>query len=138
MVRYLIRRLFWAAFLFIAVTLVTYIIFFLIPADPARLAAGKGASPDQIERVRHFLGLDKPVWYQYGLFLKRLGIDASLGRSFATRIDINTIIKSAAPVTACLVFGGAILWMLIAVPAGLLSAPRPRPLGDPLVRGVVS
>jgi peptide/nickel transport system permease protein len=137
MVRYLIRRLFWAAVLFIAVTFVTYIIFFLIPADPARLAAGKGASPDQIERVRHFLGLDKPVWYQYGLFLKRLVIDGSLGRSFATRIDINTIIKSAAPVTACLVFGGAILWMLIALPAGILSALRPRSIGDRIVMGFV-
>src|SRR3954447_19258593 len=104
MVRYLIRRLFWAGILFIAVTFVTYVIFFLIPADPAQLAAGKAASPEQIERVRHFLGLDKPIWYQYGLFLKRLVIDGSLGRSFATRIDINTIVKNAAPVTGALVF----------------------------------
>jgi len=64
MVRYLIRRLFWAAILFIVVTFVTYIIFFVIPADPAKQAAGKVASPEQIERVRHYLGLDKPVWYQ--------------------------------------------------------------------------
>src|SRR3954454_6241603 len=119
MVRYLIRRLFWAAVLFVVVTMVTYIIFFLIPADPARLAAGKGASPDEIERVRHFLGLDKPVWYQYGLFLKRLLFESSLGRSFATRISINEIIRNAAPVTAGLVIGGAILWMLISVPAGI-------------------
>src|SRR5579862_5992894 len=115
MVRYLIRRLFWAAVLFIVITMVTYIIFFLIPADPARLAAGKAATPAQIERVRHFLGLDKPVWYQYGLFLKRLVIDHSLGRSFANRESINEVIRRAAPVTASLVFGGAILWMLISV-----------------------
>src|SRR4051794_37536929 len=137
MLRYLIRRLFWAMVLFLAVTLVTYIIFFLIPADPARLAAGKGASPDQIVRVRHFLGLDRPVWYQYGLFLKRLLIEGSLGRSFATRIEVNEIIPTAARVTAGLVFGGAILWMLTSVPAGILSALRPRSIGDRIVMGFV-
>src|SRR5689334_10519760 len=116
MLRYLIRRIFWAAVLFVAITLVTYIIFFLIPADPARLAAGKAATPDQIARVRHFLGLDKPVWYQYLLFLKRLVIDHSLGHSFANRQSINDVIRNAAPVTASLVFGGAILWMLVSLP----------------------
>jgi peptide/nickel transport system permease protein len=137
MVRYLIRRLFWAAVLFIVITMVTYIIFFLIPADPARLAAGKAATPDQIIRVRHFLGLDKPVWYQYGLFLKRLVIDHSLGRSFANRDSINEVIRRAAPVTATLVFGGAILWMLIALPVGILSALRPRSIGDRISMGFV-
>src|SRR4029079_1285338 len=91
MVRYLIRRLFWAVVLFIAVTFVTYVIFFLIPADPAALAAAKAATPEDIERVRHFLGLDKPVWYQYGLFLKRLVIDGSLRQSLTHRGEINTI-----------------------------------------------
>jgi peptide/nickel transport system permease protein len=137
MVRYLIRRLFWAAVLFVVITLVTYIIFFLIPADPARLAAGKAATPEQIARVRHFLGLDKPVWYQYGLFLKRLVIDHSLGRSFANRESINEVIRRAAPVTASLVFGGAILWMLIALPVGILSALRPRSIGDRISMGFV-
>ena len=137
MVRYLIRRLFWAAILFIVVTFVTYIIFFVIPADPAKQAAGKVASPEQIERVRHYLGLDKPVWYQYGLFLKRLVLEGSLGHSFANRSSVNEIIKAAAPVTAGLVFGGAILWMMVALPAGILSALRPRSLGDRVVMGFV-
>jgi peptide/nickel transport system permease protein len=54
----------------------------------------------------------------------------SLGRSYATRQPVTEIIKDAAPVTASLVFGGAILWMLIAVPVGILSALRPRSLLD--------
>jgi peptide/nickel transport system permease protein len=137
MVRYLIRRLFWAAVLFIVITLVTYVIFFLIPADPARLAAGKAATPEQIARVRHFLGLDKPVWYQYYVFLKRLVWEHSLGRSFANRESINEVIRRAAPVTASLVFGGAILWMLIALPVGILSALRPRSIGDRVSMGFV-
>ena len=68
--------LLWAGVLFFAVTIVTFVIFFIIPADPARLAAGQRATPDEIARARHFLGLDRPVPVQYALFLKRLVLDA--------------------------------------------------------------
>jgi len=135
--RYLIRRLFWAVVLFIAVTVVTYVIFFLVPSDPARLAAGKAATQADIERVRIFLGLDKPVWEQYLEFLKRLVIDRSLGTSFANRQSVNSIVADAAPVTASLVAGGAVLWLLVSIPAGILSALRPRSLADRVVMGFV-
>ena len=54
----------------------------------------------------------------------------SLGRSFATRQDVNSVVGRSAPVTASLVLGGAIMWMLIALPLGILSALRPRSLLD--------
>lgn len=130
MFRYLIRRLLWAGVLFIAVTMVTYCIFFIIPADPARLAVGQRATPETVARARHFLGLDKPVPVQYALFMKRLVIHHSLGRSFTNRQDVNAVILAAAPVTASLVLGGVILWMTIALPIGILSALRPRSLLD--------
>ena len=140
MTRYIVRRLLWAVVLFIAVTFVTYVIFFIIPVDPARLVAGKAASPADIERASHFLGLDRPWYVQYGKFLYRLspvGWDGgpelkapSLGESFANRQHVNDIVWAAAPVTASLVFGGALLWMLVALPIGILSALRPRSLLD--------
>jgi len=130
----------WAGVLFLAVTIVSYIIFFLVPAEPARLMAGPQAGPDTVARVRKQMGLDDPVVVQYGRFLGDLmpvsfdgGVHLkppSLGRSYATRQPVTEIIKDAAPVTAALVFGGAILWMLIAVPVGILSALRPRSLVD--------
>jgi peptide/nickel transport system permease protein len=140
MYRYLIRRLLWAGVLFLSVTIVSYIIFFLVPAEPARLMAGPQAPPDQVARIRKQMGLDDPVYVQYGRFLggmMPISFDGgphlkapSLGRSYATRQPVTEIIKDAAPVTASLVFGGAILWMLIAVPIGILSALRPRSLLD--------
>ncbi|HSL65050.1 MAG TPA: ABC transporter permease [Gaiellaceae bacterium] len=140
MFRYLIRRVLWAAVLFVAVTIVTYIIFFITPADPAKLVAGRGATEADIERARKFIGLDDPVPVQYWHFLSRLMpisfVDGphlkepSLGFSFATRQDVNDIVMAAAPVTASLVFGGAIAWMLVSVPVGILSALRPRSLFD--------
>jgi peptide/nickel transport system permease protein len=128
--RYLIRRILWAIVLFVAVTVVTYVIFFIIPADPARQACGQRATPECIKRAATFLGTDKPVYVQYGKFMKRLIIDHDLGRSFTNRQSVNHVVGTAAPVTASLVFGGAIMWLLIALPVGILSALRPRSLLD--------
>jgi peptide/nickel transport system permease protein len=128
--QYLVRRLLWAIVLFIAVTLVTYVIFYIIPADPARLACGQRATQDCVERAAKFLGTDQPVYVQYGKFLKRLVLEQNLGRSFTNRQSVNEVVGQAAPVTASLVFGGAIFWMLLAIPIGILSALRPRSLLD--------
>ena len=130
MIRYIIRRLLWAVVLFIAITLLTYVIFFMIPADPARKACGQLVTPACVKQARKNLGLDKPVYVQYGRFLKRVVIDRSLGHSFANRQDVNTIIARAAPVTASLVFGGAILWLAIGLLVGIFSALKPRSLLD--------
>jgi peptide/nickel transport system permease protein len=129
-VRYLARRLIWAAVLFIAVTLVAYVLFFLIPNDPARLVAGKAATDADVKRAAHFLGTDRPFYVQYGKFLDRLIIHQNLGYSFTNRQSVNSLVGNAAPVTASLVLGGAVFWMLLALPIGILSALRPRSLLD--------
>ncbi len=130
MIRYLIRRLLWALVLFIAVTFVTYVIFFLVPANPARLAAGQTATPERIAEVEKFLGLDRPVHIQYLKFLDRIVTEGSLGQSFVTRQSVNEKIYDAAPVTASVVFGAMILVLSIAIPLGIFSALRPRSLLD--------
>jgi peptide/nickel transport system permease protein len=130
MSRYLIRRVLWACLLFLAVTLVTFVIFYVIPADPARQACGQRATPECVARARHFFGTDRPVLVQYGRFLDRLVVHHSLGHSFTNRQDVTGQILQAAPVTASLVFGGAVIWLLISIPVGILSALRPRSLLD--------
>jgi len=130
MLQYLIRRLLWAGVLFLAVTIVTYVIFFLVPANPARLAAGQSATPERVREVEKFLGLDQPVYVQYGNFLKRLVLEGSLGQSFLTRQSVNEEILRAAPITASLVFGAMIMVLMLAIPLGILSALRPRSLLD--------
>ncbi len=130
MFQYLIRRLLWACVLFLAVTMVTYVIFFLVPASPARLAAGQSATPERVAEVEEFLGLNDPIYVQYGSFLKRLVLEGSLGQSFVTRQSVNEEIFRAAPITASLVFGGMIMVLLVAIPLGIFSALRPRSLLD--------
>ncbi len=118
--------------LFVAVTAVTYIIFFTIPADPARLACGQRASQTCVRAAAAFIGTDQPVYVQYARFLDRLVVHHSLGRSFVNRRAVNEEVFTAAPVTGSLVLGGMVLWLLIAVPIGVLSAVRPRSLLDRL------
>jgi len=132
MAQFFIRRLFWAIFLFLVATILTYLIFYVIPADPAALAAGKGATQAEVERVRHFLHLDEPIYQQYWNFLWNLVYHQSLGRSFANRQSVDYLIGQDAPVTASLVFGGAVFWLTLSIPIGILSALRPRSILDRL------
>src|SRR5690348_14907290 len=130
MTAFLIRRIFWAIFLFLVATIITYLIFWVIPSDPAALAAGKSATPADIARVRHFLHLDEPIWKQYGRFVWQLVRHGSLGESFVNRQTVDSIIGKDAPVTASLVFGGAVFWLALSIPVGILSALRPRSILD--------
>src|SRR4029077_19849667 len=110
MFRYLVRRLLWAFVMLIAVTIVTYIIFYAIPADPARLACGQRATPECITRAAHYLRPARPLYVQYGKFFGRLMPisfsggphlkQPNLGRSFTNRQSVNYVIGQAAPVTA--------------------------------------
>jgi peptide/nickel transport system permease protein len=131
MLRYLVRRTLWAILVFVAVTFVTFVIFFMAPNDPARVACGgQQARAPCIAIARERLGLDKPIPVQYFHFVKHLVVDRSLGNSMASRERINRTILDAAPVTASLVFGGAVLWMVIGLLVGVYSALRPRSLLD--------
>jgi peptide/nickel transport system permease protein len=129
--RYLIRRILWAIFLFFIITFVTFVIFFMAPNDPARaMCGGDQASRQCLLTATEKLGLDKPVLVQYFKYLDRLVVHQDLGTSYATGQSINQKIKMAAPVTASLVFGGAVLWMIIGLSVGIYSALRPRSLID--------
>ena len=131
MFRYLIRRILWAIFLFFVITFVTFVIFFMAPNDPARaMCGGDQASRQCLLTATEKLGLDKPVLVQYLKYLDRLVVHHDLGTSYATGQSINQKIKMAAPVTASLVFGGAVLWMIIGLSVGIYSALRPRSLID--------
>jgi peptide/nickel transport system permease protein len=127
---YIVRRLFWAFFLFLVATILTYVIFFVIPTSPAELAAGKAAKPAIVAHIAHELHLDLPIYQQYWLFLWNMLRHASLGYSFRFGTSVRWVVAQDAPVTASLVFGGAFFWTLLAIPTGILSALRPRSILD--------
>src|SRR5260221_11752673 len=126
MTRYLIRRVLWSVLLFLVVTFVTYVIFFLVPAHPETAVAGRNATPADVKRAAHFIGVDRPGYIQYGRFLRRLIVDRSLGFSFATRQQENSIVVAAAPITASLVIGGSVPVLRVSFPVRAARALEPR------------
>ena len=112
-------------------TLIVYVIFFLIPADPARLTGvGLSASPTVLAQIRSTLHLDVPFFQQYWIFVWNIIRHQSLGYSFQNGESVRWILGQDARVTASLVFGGVVLWLVIAIPVGILSALKPRSLFD--------
>jgi len=129
MMRFLIRRILWGALIVWLVATMVFAIFFVAPRDVARLIAGRQASEQTLELVRRRLGLDEPVHVQYQRFLGRL-IRGDLGESFLTSEPVTSVIRRDFPVTASLAFGGAVLWLLIGIGAGVTAATRPRSAVD--------
>jgi peptide/nickel transport system permease protein len=129
------------AFVLLFITLVSYLIFFkLPPGDPAVHFAGKQPTPEAIAEVNKQFGLDKPFAVQYGLFVKRifLGDDygwPGLGFSFNTRSALKPIILDRLTVTLQLAFGAALVWILLGIPIGVLSALRPHSPMDRFAMG---
>jgi peptide/nickel transport system permease protein len=125
---YTIRRLIWAAAVVLVVTMVTFLIFFLMPpGDPALRFAGRAASPETIQRIREDFGLDKPWYHQYGIFVKNLFTGdewgwPGLGFSYDTRIPVREELLNRLPRTLLLIGGAAILWVLMGLTIGIISA----------------
>ena len=126
MTSYLVRRVAWAGLLFLVMSFITYLIFFVIPTEASTI--GRGQASETID-LRTVIPLEGSLLQEYGQWVGRV-LQGDLGYSYVTRRDVSEIILQAAPVTASLVLGGAIVWMLIAIPVGLLSAMRPRSLVD--------
>jgi peptide/nickel transport system permease protein len=130
-IAYIVRRVFWAIWLFFVATLITYVIFFLIPSNPSRITgAGLAATPAIYQRIRSELHLDVPSYQQYWIFVWNIIRHQSLGYSYRYGASVRWIIGQDARVTASLVFGSAFIWLALSVPIGILSALRPRSLAD--------
>jgi peptide/nickel transport system permease protein len=141
MVRYIIRRLLYLILVMFVITLVTYLIFYVLPSgDPAIRFAGKSPTPEVVKEVRRQFGLDKPVYQQYASFMWRLfkGDEygwPGFGFSFDTRSPVKEALFSRIGVTLQLGAGAAVLWVLLGVPLGILSALKRRTFIDRATMG---
>ena len=131
MVRFLIRRLLTGVIVVWLISIVVFGIFFIAPHNVAVLLLGKFAGQNQqlVATVTHQLGLDQPIYVQYGDFIGRL-LHGDLGYSYYSHQPVSSLIGAALPVTASLVVGSALIWVVLGVLIGVLSATRPRSLLD--------
>ncbi len=134
--RYIIRRVLWIVLVLFIVTGVTFVIFFVMPpTDPAVLAAGRNPTQATIQSIRHLFGTDRPIYIQYGRFIKHLflGDDWGLpgfGFSYQNYQPVKEELYKRLPVTISLAVGAAVVWLLMGIPIGIISGLKRRSLAD--------
>jgi peptide/nickel transport system permease protein len=135
--RYLIRRSLFLILVLVIVSFMTFLIFYkLPPGDPARIAAGRRTSPDILRQARENLGLDRPWYVQYGRFAKGLVpwpgyfLNEQVYFSYNNFVPVNEQLFDRLPVTIVLAVGASVVWVLIGLPIGIMSAIKPRSTRD--------
>jgi peptide/nickel transport system permease protein len=134
MLRFLIRRITFGVVVLWFVATVVFAMYFVAPHNVARTLAGREASPATVAAINHNLGLDRPILVQYGSFLWK-ALHGNLGYSYINSEPVTTLIGQALPVTASLVVGGAVIWLLLGLGTGVLAATRPRSVVDRATTG---
>ena len=135
---FLASRLVQALAVLVVITFITFAIFEFLPADPAQLACGKPCTPENLALARSYMGLNDPWYQQFWTYLSGIvtgttygsGADAvhcsapCLGYSFRLSTPVSELIANRLPVTISVALGAAVLWMVIGVSTGVVSALR--------------
>jgi peptide/nickel transport system permease protein len=129
--RFLIRRILQGIFVLVLMTFTVYAIFFLGPGPQyvARALAGKAATPSEVHAISHQLYLDRPWYVSYGHYMDGL-LHGNLGTDYYNHVPVTTSIARELPITLSLVVGAAIIWLVIGLATGILSAVRTRSVLD--------
>ncbi|MGD8763480.1 MAG: ABC transporter permease [Desulfobacteraceae bacterium] len=132
MYNYLIKRLLSTIPVLIGISLLLFFMLRMLPGDPAQVLAGQMATPEEIENIRHQLGLDRPIYEQYAVYMSHL-VRFDLGRSARTQNPVTVEIWARLPNTILLAVVAITLACLFGIPAGIISAVRPYSWTDYLV-----
>ena len=139
--KYVVRRLLWVVVVLFFVSIITFLLAYAVPGDPAKSIAGVHATPEVLERIRTELGLDKPVYEQYRIYLTNL-LQGDMGFSYETQRPVAQSILERFPATVMvvrstgsdLVLSAGGCWRFLCLPmirgSVLPVAERPRPPGS--------
>src|SRR5215469_4727373 len=134
MLTFIVRRAIWAVIVMFVITVVVFFLFFKTPGvDPARAIAGRNPSPQTLAEVRAQFGLNRPLWIQYGLMMKRIFITRNLISYSDQGVLVVPEIFAAAPATLSLVFGASIIWVVTAIVMGVAAAKLRGTIYDPVL-----
>jgi peptide/nickel transport system permease protein len=133
MIRYIARRFTWLIFVVLGMTVITFVISHMIPADPAKIAAGLGADASAVEKVRAEYGLDRPLPEQYLIYLAGL-LQGNLGRSILTGRPVLDDIKDFFPATLELALYAMLVTVVLGIFFGVWSAIQRGKISDNVIR----
>ena len=118
---YILRRLGWSVVVLFAIAVLTFFVTFILPADPARMIAGIRATPEDVDRIRHALGLDQPFLVQLGSYLSRL-VQGDFGHSYIQNRSVLGLVLERFPATLQLAVAGLFVALAIGLPLGVFAA----------------
>ncbi|WP_445678524.1 ABC transporter permease [Radicibacter daui] len=121
MAAYLLRRLGQTLLILIGISLVTFILLYILPADPARQIAGRSATPETVANIRAQLGLDQPFLVQYWRYATGL-LHGDFGRSYLQKTEVAELIASRLPATLLLMAGAIVSELVIGLTMGMVAA----------------
>ncbi len=128
----LARRLLQALLILLGVAVITFVLLYAMPADPARMLAGRSATTQTVANIRHELGLDQPLVMQFWHYLSGL-VQGDLGRSYAQKTEVGTLIWARLPATLVLMAAGIFLEVLLGTLLGITAAVKRGSVIDNLV-----
>ena len=120
---YIVRRLLQAALILLGVAAITYLLLYMLPADPARMVAGRTANKEQVELIRTQLGLDRPVWEQFAGYIWKL-VHGDLGRSYLQRVQVTELLAARLPASLLLMVAAIFCELLIGLTLGTIAGLR--------------
>jgi peptide/nickel transport system permease protein len=132
MTAYIVRRLGLVLVTVFGVAIITFVIAYLVPADPARMILGPHASPQTVAALRQQLGLNLPLWTQFGLYLGRLA-QGNLGTSYYYSVPVSSLLWPHAARTAGLAIAAVLAELVIGIPVGIFAAVKRGSIWDRLV-----
>ena len=118
-----LRRLAQAFLILLGVAAITFVLLYALPADPARMIAGRSATAQTVANIRHELGLDQPLLVQFWHYLTNL-LSGNLGRSYAQKTDVWTLIVARLPATLTLMLAGIVVEVVLGLTLGTIAAIR--------------
>ncbi|MCG8693352.1 MAG: ABC transporter permease [Minwuiales bacterium] len=121
MATYLLKRLGQSVLILLGVTVITFVLLYLVPADPARQIAGRSATAQTVENIREQLGLNRPLYEQYARYLGNLA-RGDMGRSYIQKTNVSELIASRLTPTLVLLAGAIFLELVIGLTAGVVAA----------------
>ena len=130
---YLSRRIIQSLLILLGVSFITFVLLYVLPADPVRQIAGRSATAQTVENIRQQLGLDQPMLVQYWRYLSGL-VQGDMGRSYLQKTEVSTLIAARLPASLLLMAGGIFCELLIGLTLGIVAALY---RGKPLDQGLM-
>jgi peptide/nickel transport system permease protein len=134
--QYILRRLVQMIPVLIGITMIVFLLIHLIPGDPALTMLGIHARPEAVAALRHNLGLDKPLWEQYTIYLRNL-LQFDLGDSIKYKQSVASLIQKRIGVSLVLIAYATVLTVVISLPLGIAAALKKDSIFDQVVRSLL-